>query len=86
MEADLFNEAFDPDGAGPEHLSAEGARAARARYMRFWRSITSSTKSTPPVVLEAVNKLRGGSGARQRSALTDIFEDWMQAKEQWLGP
>jgi hypothetical protein len=54
--------------------------------MRFWRSITSSIKSTPPVVLEAVNKLRGGSGARQRSALTDIFEDWMQAKEQWLGP
>jgi hypothetical protein len=66
----------------------ESAKTAHARYMRFWRSVTSATRKTPEVVLTSVSKLRMSTGGlvKSRSSLTEFFEDWMQAKEQWRAP
>ena len=46
--------------------------------MRFYRSVDDNNKKTPKGVLEKAASLRG-----KRGALTCIFEDWLQAKEDW---
>ena len=46
--------------------------------MRFWRSVQPTAKKTPASVIERAIALKG-----KRGALTAIFEDWMQSKEDW---
>ena len=63
----------------------QARRSAHAMYMRFWRSVSTHTKSTPESVILTVSKLRSSCGNKKlRSNLTGLYEDWIQAKEQWL--
>ena len=75
---------------GEEEQGGDGAKAkeARARYMRFWRSITTNKqRPAPPCVLAEIGKLSGsGSSKTPRGALLFLFEDWLQSKEVWSSP
>lgn len=59
-------------------------RAGRARYMRFWRSIqttsdhTPVTKKTPVEVIKAALAVKG-----RRGGLTALYEDFLQSGENW---
>ena len=51
-------------------------KPGRAKYMRFWRSITCSTKRTPPALLEHLKQLRDTQKNNdKRGFLTFLFED-----------
>ena len=69
-----------PDDTGDTDSDTEPAKKkmAHARYMRFWRSVQPTAKKTPASVIERAIALKG-----KRGALTAIFEDWMQSKEDW---
>ena len=82
LEADCEKQVEVPVG------EEDGAKVkeARARYMRFWRSITTNKqKPAPPCVLTEIGKLNG-SGKTPRGALLFLFEDWLQSKEVWSSP
>ena len=48
--------------------------------MRFWRSIQSNGKA-PPHLLSHYEQIKGRKGA-----LTLLFEDYVQAKDDWQRP
>lgn len=56
-------------------------RPARAKYMRFWRSVQPKANNTPPEVLTHVVSLK--AGGTKRGSWTQLFEDWCQAEEKW---
>lgn len=68
----------DLEDEDDEQMSSKRNRPSRARYMRFYRSVDGTSKKTPKEVLEKAAKMRG-----KRGALTCIYEDWLQAKEDW---
>jgi hypothetical protein len=65
---------------------AESNRKTHAQYMRFWRSVSSSSKNTPDVVLASIAEMRKDKRSGFRSKLTGLYEDWIQAREKWPGP
>lgn len=74
--------------------SEDGRKRAHARYMRFWRSVTppekggyaSGDKAAPQCVQLETSRLRSTGGKKLRSALTGLWEDWLQSGEQWSEP
>lgn len=56
---------------------------AHAKYMRFYRSITTNANKTPPCVLEKVAALNADETITKRGKLLFLFEDWAQSAEDW---
>lgn len=62
-----------------EDLDPELARKeARAKYMRFWRSVQAGCASTPVEIIEKAKALRA-----EKQPLTFLFEDYLQSKGDW---
>ena len=55
-------------------------REAHNKYMRFWRSLTTSSRKTPPEVLAKYEEFKNN---KERGQLTLLFEDFSQAGEDW---
>lgn len=53
----------------------------RARYMRFHRTLTTNKgdRAAPPEVLKKVQEM----SKKGRGSYTFLYEDWMQASEDW---
>lgn len=69
-----------PDSWLQEECERTAKQNARNQYMRFWRSIQSNGKA-PPHLLSHYEQIKGRKGA-----LTLLFEDYVQAKEDWQRP
>ena len=78
---------LEADGEKSDEDEGSGvakAKEARARYMRFWRSITTNKqKPAPPCVLAEIAKINSSAGKTPRGALLFLFEDWLQSNEVW---
>jgi hypothetical protein len=55
-------------------------REAHNKYMRFWRSLTTASRKTPPEVLAKYEEFKQ---SKERGQLTLLFEDFSQAGEDW---
>jgi len=55
---------------------------ARAKYMRFWRSLTTAARKTPPEVLAKYEEFQKDK-ENMRGQLTVLFEDFSQSGEDW---
>ena len=83
-EQDGETKAATPHAGAADGKPTKKRRGERhAKYMRFYRSITTSTKKTPPCVLEKVAALNADEGMTTRGKLLFLYEDWAQAVEDW---
>jgi hypothetical protein len=85
LEAMLQADKDEPPAPPDVDENDLASKEAHARYMRFWRTTTTNKrKAAPPCVMVELAKIRKEGGAT-RGAFTFLFEDWMQAKEDWCG-
>lgn len=71
-------------GASELHVTDAQRKDARNTYMRFWRSLQgSNTSKIPQEILDEYNRRKGVAGATY-GALTAMYEDFVQSKENWM--